>query len=199
MRTAVICLLLFLSCAAAAQERYSLYVKGDDGASCIIWGIRDLKNKEVSLPANIAQALQCPTIVHIRDTLLVYDDTSGVIMYNIVTGEHLFLFPIPIHCDGVSGPAWSPSLLKALFVIINQDRDEGFEAPCRILAVSFNHYGKLTGTIYYDRMLNYECGSVCGSEPGKDFYFVSDELIKYRRHEQIEDRPGEWEEIKLTK
>jgi hypothetical protein len=199
MRIVLFILMLLISCREFAQDRYSLFIKGNDGASCMIMGVRDMKKKEVALPANVSEALQCPMLAAMKDTLLVYNDTASVNLYNIITGKNFKLFALPVHCDGVSGPCWSPSFRKAMFVVINQNKDESYSNICRIVVITFNNKGEVIAEEHFDRMVNYQCGSFCSSTVGEDFTFISDDRIRYKRHELMQDRQGEMEEISLTK
>jgi len=190
----LIIVIFILALTNSFSQEYRI-IQTKEYASCADYAIY----QKVALPEIIFNALECPPWVDIQDNLLTVVFGNDVLMYNFQTKIYSTLFTMFDEMDGMSAPAWSPDKKKQMFVIINQQRKHGYEAFARIIVLSFDEKYEVISKEKFDRPVNFYCASICTSTPNEDFYFIDNNTIGYKRHENIEERPAEKETIKLKK
>ena len=107
--------------------------------------------------------------------------------YNIDSKKEVLLFTNYDDIDGCSGPAWSDDKSKVMFVVINQERKHSFTASCRLIVMTLNKNGEVLQKQKFDRNVFFECGGICSSNPGEDFWFVSNKKIGFRMYNHETD------------
>jgi hypothetical protein len=169
-----------------AQNTYKL-LEVETYASCIRFIIIDDKNSEVILPQEYNTVLDCPSLIDITGNILTFE-SEGIKQLNIDTGKEVLLFKNFDDIDGCSGPVWSSDRTRLMFVSINQEQKHDFTAPCRITVISLNKNGEPENIQEFDRSVYFRCGSVCFSDPYKDFWFVTNKTIGFivKNHETDE-------------
>jgi len=190
-------LLLFsfvLSCNSVSKN-YQLQ-EVDAIASCVQYQIIDSENQAINLPKHIVQALDCPPLLDLTDGVLTYLDGSTIKLYRIKDKLDAKLFTMHEGMDGISNPAWSADRTQIMFVIINQNRTHGYKDFARIISLKLTENLSVLSKQKFDRPVNYVCGSLCSSHPYKDFKYTN-EGISFKRNNNIEERPGEYEVIVL--
>lgn len=183
-----ICFFVF-STSTTAQSGYQLKETGSSG-SCSNYQIVDENGSIPSLPFEVLQALQCPVMLHLKGDTITFLSSSGPSLHIISQAKTMLLVSGYPDADGVSGPAWSPSGKRVAFVFLSQNRTLGFRYACRIVIVELDQQAKPFKIMYFDRPVQYVCGSICGSDAGSDFFFVDENNFVYRRHEMDSVRPG---------
>lgn len=178
-----------------AQTEYKLKWE-DAGGSCFNYSVFQNEQK-LTLPSHIQKSLDCPYMVGLKANFLVFVDELKVKLYNLKSKKEFELFQLYNDIDGFSGPAWSDKSNEVLFVVINQEQKHGYSAMCRIIYVRLNKFGDIKDKRKFDRPVNFECGSICGSEPDNDFRFNSKGNIEFRKHLMLTDGDEIWEEIEL--
>ncbi|MFH2094807.1 MAG: hypothetical protein ABIJ16_03825 [Bacteroidota bacterium] len=175
---------------------YKKLVEIDNYASCYVLAVYDEENRKIEVPEEVAKELDCPVVAQISPDFrfLIYGDLFGVSCYSFSTKTIHPLVTFETTNEGVSGPCWSPDRNKIMLVTINQ---QGYKEHCRIFVLTLGSDGALEGKQRFGAFVNYECGSVCGSFAGRDFWFEDDNTVKYRRHEEAQENPGEIFSIEL--
>ncbi len=189
---AVLSFILIIFGFIAYSQEYKI-IQTNEYASCADYDIY----KKVELPEKITEALECPPWVDIQGNYLTILSGLEIIMYNFENQEVKSLFKIYDDIDGISAPEWSKDKTKIMFVIINQNLNHGYKEFARIIVLSFDDEYKIKDKEKFDRPVNFFCGSICTSMPGEDFYFIDNQTIEYKRHNEIEENPGKKEQIKL--
>ena len=185
-------LLVMIGIITSAQEKYKL-VPTAEYASCTDYALY----QKVDLPREIANALVCANIANIHGDNLTFMRGDSVIIYNLRTKKQSLLFVNYPDIDGISGPVWSPSGDKLMFVIINQQQKHGYRSFARIIVLTIDKNNSVIRKQKFDRPVNFVCAGDCFAQPDSDFFFKDDNTIGYRRNENISDRPGQIEYIKL--
>ncbi len=178
-------ILILISSNIFAQSNYELIEK-ESYASCLTFIVVDEEGKEVTLPEKFKTVLDCPSLINITGNILTYE-MNGVRQYNIDTKKEVLLFTNYDDIDGCSGPAWSEDKSKVMFVIINQERKHAYTASCRLIVLTFNKNGEVLQKQKFDRNIFFECGSICSSNPGEDFWFVNNKKIGFRMYNHETD------------
>jgi len=192
----IIFFIVFGSTALLQAQKYFLTLHQSD-ASCDGYSIQDSIGNDIVLLPQVKQALECPSVINLRNNILITYINNELVWYNITLKKLQTLAKLYPDVDGVSNPVWSPNGKMVMFTIINQQKKYGYKEFVRIMVLGVDENGKVTLKKKYDRPVHFSCGSICTSSPETDFKFKDDNSIEYRRHELIDDRPGEWETIQL--
>lgn len=173
-------ILILISSNIFAQSDYRL-IEAESYASCIRYMVIDEEDREYILPEKYNAVLDCPSLIGVTGNILTYEQ-NGVRQYNIDTKKEVLLFTNYKDIDGCSGPAWSEDKSKVMFVVINQEQKHGYTASCRLIVLTLNQSGELINKQKFDRNVFFECGGICSSNPGEDFWFVSNKKIGFRMY-----------------
>lgn len=179
-------LLILISTGIFAQSNYKL-IEADSYASCIRYIVIDEEDQEYNLPDKFNSVLDCPSLININGNILTYEQ-NGVRQYNIDTKKEILLFTNYKDIDGCSGPAWSKDNTNVMFTVINQEQKHGYTASCRIIVLTLNLSGEVTNKQKFDRNVFFQCGGICSSTPGEDFWFVSNKKIGFRMYNHETDK-----------
>lgn len=195
---AILLFLLFGFSLSSFSQNYTLIEK-DDEASCTNYEIVDSLDAEIKLPKMVASALLCPSVLSLHGNRLVYREHNEIMMYNLDKQSFSTLFSVYDDIDGISSPHWSEDGNQLLFVIVNQSRNHGYSEFCRIIYLELNEEGTVQDKRKFDRPVQFVCGSICSSEPGVDFMFSNEHIIRYKVHDAIEFDGEAIQEIDLMK
>jgi len=196
MKSIIIIIVSFLLLNEDEKQPYRL-VEEDAGASCFNYSVIDEKEKTVKLPKHIRNGLECPYSIGLNGNFLTYVDDLRVKLYNLETKEDFLLFTLYDDIDGFSAPAWSNDGIQLAFVVVNQEQNHGYTSFCRIIYCELNMDGSLLKKRKFDRPVNYECGSICTSDPGSDFMFEPSGQLIYKHHLMYTDGDELWEVLEL--
>lgn len=164
-------------------------------ASCSSYHVEDIDSQMIELPKNVIKALDCPSLLALEGATLFFLDGNVIKRYDLERQNETVLYKTRGEMDGYSNPLWSKDKKALVFVLINQNRNYGFKESGRLVKIIFSENGNILLTSTADLPIHYVCGSMCSSEPKSDFKFTSGNKVKYRRNENIEERPGEWEQV----
>lgn len=188
---------VFITSLSFAQKNAFKLFETANYASCVDLELRDSLNRPVKVPADVTEGLKCPVIADLRDGLLCYMNNNIISLYDISSDMTYPLLEVYPDLDGYNGPCWSASGHKVAFVMINQERKYDYTESCRIVVLSLDENYAVRDKRKFDRMLNFTCGAMCYCDCGTDIRFDGDNILRFRRNENIEERPGEWETIIL--
>jgi hypothetical protein len=181
----------------SAQKYFLKQMEDHSSGSCIAYEVVDSNQKRVKFTSEITNALKCPSVIGLKDDILITYSKNNLLWYNINTGRKMILEQPYKNVDGIGNPCWSPDGTMVMFAIIDQEKRNGFTEFCRLLIFETDNTGKMIRKQEFDRPVNFTCGSICFAQPGLDYRFKDNRTIEYLRHTLIEDRPGEWETIEL--
>lgn len=163
-----------------------------------IYIIIDKEGKPIQLPLEIEKALISPTLCDITPSnkFLIYSSYQkniNIKSYNFEKGEINFLMSLYKDLDGTSGIIWDETGNKMAFVNINQ---EEYPQMCKIFVLEIKE-GSLVDKQKFDAPVFFHCGASCYPEM-QHFKFINNKTIQYKRHEMIDERPGEIETITIN-
>lgn len=160
-----------------------------DEASCFFYKVYDANGLEVEMDEQVKKAMDCPSLLDLyQGELLVYQVGDDVMLLDFLVPRKLKLFTLYKDIDGVSNPAWL-NKNKLLFQVINQNRVGDYKEATRLICLDISDRDKIRKK-KFDRISNFECGSMCSGTPNKDYGFYDDQTIWYRRNENLEEGPG---------
>jgi len=202
MRTAVLAFVLAVPLLATADEAAPpdpplfRLVDTNTVASCTDFVVHDASGAFVSLPPDASEALKCPAVLDLHGAYLTYMHQWKITRLDLKTLARVELFSVFPDPDGVEGPRWSPDGRSMLFRIVDQQKRNGYKESSRLIVVTVRD-GEIVAKRKFDRFVNFQCGSTCGSIHDDDFGFRDDDTLFYRRHWASPERPGEIDEIEL--
>jgi len=202
MRTVVLSFILLLPYLAAANEAVTpdpplfRLVETNSYASCTDYVVHDSVGTQVPLPPDAVEGLQCPMLLNLHGVHLTYMHEWKITRLDLATSQRVELFSVFPDPDGVEGPRWSPDGRSMLFRIVDQQKRHGYKESSRLIVVTVKD-GEVVAKRKFDRYVNFQCGSNCGSIHDDDFGFRDDDTLFFRRHWAAPERPEEIDEIEL--
>ncbi len=163
-----------------------------------IYVIIDNKGNQLQLPEEIQKALFSPTLYDITpdNKYLIYscyNKNIEIKSYNFESGNTEYLMSLYKDNDGTSGIIWNETGDKMAFVNVNQ---EEYPQMCKIFVLEIKD-GSVIDKQKFDAPVFFHCGASCYPEM-QHFKFINNKTIQYKRHEMIDERPGEIETITIN-
>lgn len=168
---------------------------GNDGISCSSFKIVGSSGNEVKVPPELFRELKCPqmgilfspdyryAVFSNLDTLRIYDFEKDTLCTILIMAKET---------DGRSFIQWTKKGTRFMFADINQDI---YPQMAKIFIIDFIN-GKCIQNSVVDAPFDYTCGSDCFPNEGA-IWFVGEDMLKYRRNENLTEDPGKIISIKL--
>lgn len=183
-------------------SKYSLVEEEASGSSWD-YSLEDAKKNSINLPdhINLDNATWC---LGIFGNMLTYDvHRKEIRAYFINKKKEIVLHTFesnPPEGMSISSMAFSPNQ-KTLAAIINMHtvvvEEQSF--PNTQIILFFLGEDQTTKVKIIEAPVQFDCGSMCGSDLDEDFFFVDDETFAYKRHSNETSRPREIDLIQLNK
>ena len=155
-------------------------------ASCSSMKLVDDKGEAVDVPADVLEALDCPTLAAVDPfgERLIYRSGAEVRIWS--RGRSSTLMTLFADGGGTSRALWSPDGTSVAFVSVNQIR---YDTSTRLFVLELDGI-ELTHKHRPARKINFVCGSICGSAAGTDFWWDGSRRVRFRTWEEV---PGDLE------
>lgn len=121
---------------------------------------------------------------------LITHDDGDIYLLELTTQKKRSMGKMPESLEGYSAALWAPGNEKVAFVGVNQGE---FSEGAKVYVIELDKKAIRD----FDVPVHFECGGICSSEPGKDFWWDTSDRIRYRIHEMKEDRRAPSDVIQL--
>ncbi|MPM20403.1 hypothetical protein SDC9_66833 [bioreactor metagenome] len=150
---------------------------------------------KVSLPYEIQKCLFSPRFVSLIDSnYLYYSDADTVFEFDVRHRSKREVLVVRNGPNALCGIAWSPDSSMALILSIAPNQIADFASENTLYLITID--GSLPPR-KYTAPVNFFFIKECESAPGRDFYFVDNSTIVYKKHLESYSDPGKLITVKI--
>lgn len=169
---------------------------GTDGISCDHYKITDSYGKDVKVPHSLMEELKCPRmgILFSPDyNQVVFSSWDTLFIYDFVKDSLTIVMLMVNETQGRRFIGWTEKGSRFMFADINQKL---YPKLAKLFIVDFKD-GKCIQNAVIDAPFDLTCGSECF--PNKNsIWFEGEDIVKYRRDEDLSEDPGKIISVNLT-
>lgn len=158
--------------------------------------VTDTSGMKISLPYEVQKCLFSPRFVSLCDSnFLYYSDADTVFEYDISHRSKREILIVRNGPHTLCGIAWSPDSSLALVLSITPSDAENNSCDGLLFLITAD------GSLPPRKLkapVNYFVIKECESIPGRDFYFIDDNTVVYKKHLESLTDPGKMVTVNIS-